>query len=96
VTKTWMLGIGIRHKQINDTSSAMGSSTICHKKTHNFSQDAFFNEGATRKKIFTGGSSFSRSIDRPAATHLSIHELYRLAQMNVLIDFGRYMASESE
>ena len=48
--KNGILGNGIKYKQIDDESSAMGYSTICHRKTHKFAQDAFFNKDALRKR----------------------------------------------
>ena len=38
--KTGMLGIGMKCKQIDHTSTTTGSSIICHRKANNFSQDA--------------------------------------------------------
>jgi hypothetical protein len=46
--KIGMLGNGIEYKQIDDELSAIGSSTICHRKTY---KDAFFNKMPREKDL---------------------------------------------
>jgi hypothetical protein len=49
--KIGMLGNGIEYKQIDDELSAIGSSTICHRKTYKLAQDAFFNKMPREKDL---------------------------------------------